>query len=65
MTAGFGIGMFIYSMSCLLIGALITYYIINKVQKTPEQIEEEENKKYLEELRGKLWSLHEILLFQN
>jgi H+/gluconate symporter-like permease len=54
MTANFGIGMFVYSMSCLLIGALIAYYIINKVQKTPEETEQEENEKYLRELQGKL-----------
>ena len=54
MTANFGIGMFVYSMSCLLIGALIAYYIINKVQKTPEELEREENEKYLKELQGKL-----------
>ena len=29
-------------------------YIINKVQKTEEQLEQEENEKYLKELRGKL-----------
>ena len=54
MTAGFGIGMFIYSMSCLLIGAAIAYYIINRVKKTPQQIEQEENERYLKELQGKL-----------
>ena len=54
MTAGFGIGMFFYGMTCILIGAIIAYYIINKTQKTKEEIEQEENEKYLEELRGKL-----------
>ena len=53
-TAGFGIGMFIYGMTCILIGAAIAYYIINKVQKTTEELEQEENEKYLKELRGKL-----------
>ena len=53
-TTGFGIGMFIYGMTCILIGAIIAYYIINKVQKTEEQLEQEENEKYLKELRGKL-----------
>ena len=53
-TTGFGIGMFIYGMTCILIGAIIAYYITNKVQKTPEQIEQEENEKYLEELKSKL-----------
>ena len=54
MTANFGIGMFFYSMGCLFIGAMATYFVINKVQKTPEQIEQEENEKYLKELQGKL-----------
>ena len=49
-TTGFGIGMFIYGMTCILIGAIIAYYIINKVQKTEEQLEQEENEKYLKEL---------------
>ena len=53
-TAGFGIGMFFYGMTCILIGAAIAYYIINKVQKTTEELEQEENEKYLEELRRKL-----------
>ena len=53
-TAGFGIGMFFYGMTCILIGATIAYYIINKVQKTEEQLEQEENEKYLKELQGKL-----------
>ena len=54
MTASFGIGMFFYGMTCILIGAIIAYYIINKLNKTPEQIEQEENEKYLNELKGKL-----------
>lgn len=54
MTASFGIGMFFYGMTCILIGALAVYYVINKIQKTPEQIEQEENEKYLKELQGKL-----------
>ena len=54
MTASFGIGMFFYGMGCICIGAIVTYYIINKMQKTPEQIEQEENEKYLNELKGKL-----------
>lgn len=54
MTTGFGIGMFFYGMGCIFIGALAVYYVINKVNKTPEQIEQEENEKYLNELRGKL-----------
>jgi len=31
MTATFGIGMFFYSMGCVLIGAIIAYYVINKI----------------------------------
>ena len=54
MTASFGIGMFFYGMTCILIGAIIAYYIINKVQKTTEELEQEENEKYLKELQGKL-----------
>ena len=54
MTASFGIGMFFYGMTCILIGAIIAYYIINKTQKTKEQLEQEENEKYLKELQGKL-----------
>mgnify|MGYP003113787463 CR=1 FL=1 len=65
MTASFGIGMFFYGMTCILIGAIIAYYIINKFNKTSEQIEQEENEKYLNELKGKLWNLHLILVFKN
>ncbi len=54
MTASFGIGMFFYGMTCILIGAIIAYYIINKFNKTPEDLEQEENEKYLKELQGKL-----------
>ena len=54
MTLNFGIGMFFYGMTCIFIGAAIAYYIINKVQKTTEELEQEENEKYLKELRGKL-----------
>ena len=54
MTVGFGIAMFFYGMTCVLIGAVSVYYVINKLNKTPEQIEQEENEKYLNELKGKL-----------
>jgi hypothetical protein len=54
MTASFGIGMFFYGMGCICIGALVVYYVLNKIKKTPEQIELEENEKYLKELQGKL-----------
>jgi len=53
-TTGFGIGMFFYGMGCICIGATIAYYVINKTQKTKEEIEQEENEKYLKELQGKL-----------
>jgi len=32
MTVGFGLGMFAYNMICLMIAALIAYYIINKIK---------------------------------
>ena len=54
MTASFGIGMFFYGIICIAIGAGAVYYVINKIQKTPEEIEQEENEKYLKELQGKL-----------
>ena len=54
MTATFGIGMFIYGIICVAIGATAVYYVINRLNKTPEQIEQEENEKYLQELKGKL-----------
>tara|TARA_R100001086_G_scaffold226622_1_gene145348 strand:+ start:923 stop:1039 length:117 start_codon:yes stop_codon:yes gene_type:complete len=31
MTAYHGLGMFFYSMSALIVGALIVFYVINKV----------------------------------
>jgi hypothetical protein len=54
MTASFGIGMFFYGIGCICIGALAVLYVINKVNKSPEEIEQEENEKYLRELQGKL-----------
>tara|TARA_R100000995_G_C3438304_1_gene101998 strand:+ start:165 stop:278 length:114 start_codon:yes stop_codon:yes gene_type:complete len=33
MTFSYGLGMFFFSMSVLLIGALIVFYVINKVVK--------------------------------
>ena len=54
MTLEFGFLMFLYGMTCILIGALVVYYVINKIKKTQEQIEQEENEKYLKELQGKL-----------
>ena len=37
MTVGYGIGMFVYGMTCILIGAFIAYYIINEVMKDDEE----------------------------
>jgi hypothetical protein len=37
--------MFFYGMACIFIGAIAVYYVINKINKTPEQIEQEENRK--------------------
>jgi heme/copper-type cytochrome/quinol oxidase subunit 3 len=54
MTLEFGFLMFLYGMVCIFIGAMAVYYVINKIQKTPEQMEQEENEKYLEELKSKL-----------
>ena len=54
MTATFGIGMFFYGIGCIAIGAMAVYFVFNKIKKTPEQIEQEENEKYLKELQGKL-----------
>tara|TARA_Y100000114_G_C11745022_1_gene321134 strand:+ start:1318 stop:1458 length:141 start_codon:yes stop_codon:yes gene_type:complete len=33
MTTSFGIAMFFYSMGALLIGSLITYFVIKKIEK--------------------------------
>ena len=33
MTASYGIGMFFTGMGAILIGAVVAYYIINKVRK--------------------------------
>ena len=49
MTIGYGIGMFIYGITCILIGAFIAYKIINR-----KSAEERENEQYLKELRLKL-----------
>ena len=48
-TTGFGIGMFIYGITCILIGAFIAYKIINR-----KSAEERENEQYLKELKKKL-----------
>ena len=33
MTAAFGIGMFFYGMGCLLIGAIVSYYVIKNIKQ--------------------------------
>ena len=43
MTASFGMGMFVYGI-CVAIGATAVYYVLNKLNKTPEQIEQEKRK---------------------
>jgi len=52
MTVSAGLGMLVYGLVCLLIGAIIAYKIISR--KTPEQLEQEENEEYLRDLRNKL-----------
>jgi|TARA_R100001082_G_C4362494_1_gene160086 uncharacterized protein YneF (UPF0154 family) len=37
MTMFHGLGMFIFGMSALIIGAIIAYFIINKVMKDDEE----------------------------
>lgn len=49
MTFYHGLGMFIFSMGALLAGAIITYIIINEVDK------ERKRKENLEYLKGKRW----------
>tara|TARA_B100000214_G_scaffold256106_1_gene188666 strand:+ start:180 stop:350 length:171 start_codon:yes stop_codon:yes gene_type:complete len=49
MTFYHGLGMFIYNMGALLLGAIIAYKIINKVEK------ERKRKENLEHLKGKRW----------
>lgn len=49
MTFYHGLGMFIYNMFALLIGVIIIYYIIDKVDK------ERKRKEKLEYLKGRRW----------
>ena len=49
MTLTYGIGMFVYGMGCIAIGASVAYKIINR--KSPE---ERENEEYLKKLKKKL-----------
>ena len=49
MTTELGIGMFFYGIICTFIGAMITYYFLNRQSR-----EEKENEEYLKELERKL-----------
>jgi len=49
MTFYHGLGMFVFNMVALIIGAIIAYIIINKVEK------ERKRKENLEYLKGKRW----------
>ena len=49
MTFYHGLGMFIYNMAALLLGAIIAYIIINRLEK------ERKRKENLEYLEGKRW----------
>lgn len=49
MTFYHGLGMFVFNMAALIIGAIIAYIIINKVEK------ERKRKEKLEYLKGKKW----------
>ena len=46
MTAQLGIGMFVYGMIAIFIGAIIAYFIINAVQQKEKQEKENENRKH-------------------
>ena len=47
MTFQYGLGMFLFNMVALLVGAIIAYYIINKVEQ------ERKRKELIEYLKGK------------
>jgi predicted membrane protein len=49
MTFYHGLGMFIFNMAALLVGAIIAYIIINDLEK------KRKHKEYLEKLFGKKW----------
>ena len=49
--------MFFYGMTCVFIGAIIAYFIINKFNKSPEQIEQEENQKYFSRIKKQTMNL--------
>ena len=46
MTVELGIGMFVYNMIALFIGATIAYFIINAVQQKEKEEKENENRKH-------------------
>tara|TARA_R100001440_G_scaffold1792_3_gene5629 strand:- start:1121 stop:1291 length:171 start_codon:yes stop_codon:yes gene_type:complete len=50
MTFYHGLGMFIFNLVALLIGAIIAYYIINEVER------QRKHKEYLEQLKGKRYN---------
>ena len=47
MTFQYGLGMFLFNMVALLVGAIIGYFIINKVEQ------EKKRKELMEHLKGK------------
>ena len=46
MTVELGIGMFLYNMIALFIGATIAYFIINALQQKEKERKENENRKH-------------------
>ena len=46
MTVELGIGMFVYNMIALFIGATIAYFIINTIQQKEKERKENENRKH-------------------
>ena len=46
MTVGLGIGMFVYNMIALCIGAILVYIVINIVQQKEKERKENENRKH-------------------
>ena len=46
MTAQLGIGMFVYGMIAIFIGATIVYFIINAVQQKEKEEKENENREH-------------------
>ena len=46
MTVELGIGMFVYNMIALFIGAVIVYKVINVIQQKEKEEKENENRKH-------------------